>query len=113
MPNIGPPGQSISLPAGDGLLPPAAGAATDLGCLQLLLLAYELVSIRRIHRSTLWAAPLVFASVALAVPLGMTPAWHAFAAWLNQTIAPHLAGCVRFACPALPEKNPLYARKEC
>jgi hypothetical protein len=71
-------------------LPPAAGAATGLGCLLLLLLVYELLSIHRIHRSTLWAAPLVFASVALAVPLGMTPAWHAFAAWLNQTIAPHL-----------------------
>jgi hypothetical protein len=71
-------------------LPPAAGAATGLGCLLLLLLVYELVFIRRIHRSTLWAAPLVFAAVALAVPIGMTPVWHAFAAWLNQSIAPHL-----------------------
>jgi chromate transport protein ChrA len=71
-------------------LPPAAGAVTGLGFLLLILLAYELVSIRRIHRSTMWAAPLVFASVALAVPIGMTHAWHAFAAFLNQTIGPHL-----------------------
>jgi hypothetical protein len=31
----------------------------------------------------MWAAPLVFASVALAVPIGMTPAWHAFAGLLK------------------------------
>jgi hypothetical protein len=60
-------------------LPPAAGAVTGLGTLLLILLAYELISIRRIHRSTMWAAPLMFASVALAVPIGMTHAWHAFA----------------------------------
>jgi hypothetical protein len=71
-------------------LPPAAGAVTGLGILILILITYELVSIRRIHRSTMWAAPLIFASVALAVPIGMTPAWHAFAALLNRTIGPHL-----------------------
>jgi hypothetical protein len=71
-------------------LPPAAGAATGLGVLILILLIYELITIRRIHRSTMWAAPLVFASVALAVPIGMTPAWHAFAAFLNRTIGPHI-----------------------
>src|SRR5947209_869735 len=66
--------------------PPAAGAVTGLGILILILLIYELTTIRRIHRSTMWAAPLIFASVALAVPIGMTPAWHAFAALLNRTI---------------------------
>jgi len=40
----------------------------------------------RIHRSTMWAAPVVFATVALSVPIGMTPAWHAFAALLNRII---------------------------
>lgn len=59
-------------------LPPAAGAATGVGVLLVLLLAFELITLRRIHRSTMWAAPLVFASIALAVPIGMTPAWHAF-----------------------------------
>jgi hypothetical protein len=71
-------------------LPPAAGAATGLGILLLILIAYELISIRRIHRSTMWAAPLVFASVALAVPIGMTSAWQAFAALLNRTIGSYI-----------------------
>jgi hypothetical protein len=64
-------------------LPPAAGAATGVGVLLLVLMIYELFTIRRIHRSTMWAAPLVFASIAFAVPIGMTPAWHAFAALLH------------------------------
>jgi hypothetical protein len=64
-------------------LPPAAGAMTGDGILLLLLIIFELITIRRVHRSTMWAAPLVFASIALAVPIGMTSAWHAFAALLN------------------------------
>ena len=65
-------------------LPPAAGAVTGLGVLLLILIIYELVTLRRVHRSTMWAAPVVFLTVALAVPIGMTPAWHAFAALLNH-----------------------------
>ena len=64
-------------------LPAAAGAATGIGTLLLLLMIYELITIHRIHRSTMWAAPLVFVLIALAVPIGLTPAWHAFAALLN------------------------------
>lgn len=64
-------------------LPPAAGAVTGIGTLLLLLIAYELITIHRVHRSTMWAAPLMFASIALAVPIGMTSAWHAFAALLK------------------------------
>jgi hypothetical protein len=71
-------------------LPPAAGAVTGVGSLLLILLVYELISIRRIHRSTMWAAPLIFLSIALAVPIGMTPVWHAFAALLDRTFGPHL-----------------------
>jgi len=71
-------------------LPPAAGAVTGLGVLLLIFIVYELVSIHRIHASTMWAAPLVFASVALSVPIGMTPAWHAFAALLNRTIGSYI-----------------------
>jgi hypothetical protein len=71
-------------------LPPAAGATTGLGVLLLILVIYELVTIRRVHRSTMWAAPLVLASIALAVPIGMTPAWRALAALLNQTIGSHM-----------------------
>lgn len=65
-------------------VPPAAGPASGVGTVLLLIIVYELIFIRRIHRSTMWAAPLVFASVALAVPIGMTPAWRAFAAFLNH-----------------------------
>jgi hypothetical protein len=54
-----------------------------VGGLLLVLMIFELITIRRIHRSTMWAAPLAFASVALAVPIGMTSAWHAFAALLS------------------------------
>jgi hypothetical protein len=63
-------------------VPPAAGAMTGDGVILLILLAFELITIHRIHRSTMWAAPLVFASIALAVPIGMTHAWHTFASWL-------------------------------
>lgn len=71
-------------------LPPAAGAVTGISILLLLLVAFELFTIRRVHRSTMWAAPLTFAGVAFAVPIGMTPVWHAFAALLNRTIGPHV-----------------------
>ncbi len=70
--------------------PPAAGAVTGLGIMLLVLIVYELITIRRVHRSTMWAAPLIFASVALAVPIGMTPVWHAFADLLNRTFGSHM-----------------------
>jgi hypothetical protein len=71
-------------------LPPAAGAVTGLGILLLILAVYELITIRRIHRSTMWAAPVVFASVALSVPIGMTSAWHTFAELLNRFMGSHI-----------------------
>jgi hypothetical protein len=64
-------------------LPPAAGAVTGVGALIVLFLIFELGTIRRIHRSTMWAAPLVLATTAFAVPIGMTGAWHAFSALLK------------------------------
>ena len=41
-------------------LPRAAGPVTGVGLMLLILLIYEFATIRRIHRSTMWAAPLVF-----------------------------------------------------
>lgn len=70
-------------------IPVAAGAVTALGVLVLLVIGYDLIALHRVHRSTMWAAPLTFASGALAVPIGMTPAWRAFAAMLSR-IAPHI-----------------------
>jgi heme A synthase len=71
-------------------LPPAAGALTGLGILIVLLIIYDLVSLHRIHRSTMWAAPLTFVVNALAVPIGMTSVWHAFAAMVNRTLGSYL-----------------------
>jgi hypothetical protein len=70
--------------------PPAAGAVTGVGVLVLLVIGYDLISLHRLHRSTMWAAPLVFAVAALAVPIGMSPAWRGFAAFLTRTIVPHV-----------------------
>lgn len=67
-------------------LPPAAGAVTGLGVLILFVLAYDLISLHRIHRSTLWAAPITFAVGAFSVPIGMTAAWHSFAGFLARTL---------------------------
>lgn len=67
-------------------LPPAAGAVTGLGLLVVLLFAYDLATLRRVHRSTAWAAPLMFAVGAFSVPIGMTPAWHRFAAFLLHLV---------------------------
>jgi hypothetical protein len=71
-------------------LPPAAGAVTGLGVLLLMLCIYDLITIRRIHRSTMWAAPLALATVALSVPIGMTSAWHGFAAAIDRALGPYI-----------------------
>jgi hypothetical protein len=71
-------------------LSPAAGPVIGLAALILLLVGYDVLSLRRVHRSTLWAAPLVFAAGALAVPFGMTPAWHHFAEFVMRTAVPYV-----------------------
>jgi hypothetical protein len=71
-------------------LSPATGAVTGLAFLLLLVIVYDLISLHRIHRSTLWAAPITFAVGAFSVPIGMTATWHAFAAFLDRAIAPHI-----------------------
>ncbi|HEX4321711.1 MAG TPA: hypothetical protein VHZ52_12445 [Acidobacteriaceae bacterium] len=71
-------------------LPPAAGAVTGIGFLVLLLIAYDLISLHRLHRTTMWAGALVFLVAALSVPIGMTAPWHAFAGFLARNVANHL-----------------------
>lgn len=44
--------------------------------------AYELATRRRIHRVFLWGGLLILASFPLRRALGMSQAWHDFAAWL-------------------------------
>ena len=52
----------------------------------LLLIAYDLWSIRKVHRATIWATALVVVIGQLRVPIGQTQAWHHFATWM-QTLA--------------------------
>jgi hypothetical protein len=71
-------------------IPPAGGAVAGLGLILLLPVFYDLISLHRVHRSTLWGVPLTFIGGALAVPIGMTPAWHAFAGFLARNVASHI-----------------------
>jgi hypothetical protein len=68
-------------------LPPAAGAVVGLGILILLVVIYDFVSLHRLHRTTMWAAPITFAVGAFSVPIGMTPLWHGFAGFLLTHVA--------------------------
>lgn len=47
--------------------------------LLLLPVVYDLISLRRIHWATLFAAPFVWTLHFLEFPLGRTPTWHALA----------------------------------
>lgn len=49
--------------------------------LLVFLAAYDLWSMHRIHRATLWAGLFLIAVQQLRVPVGRTVAWHAFAEW--------------------------------
>jgi hypothetical protein len=69
---------------------PAAGPVIGLAALILALVAYDAITLRRVHRSTMWAAPLVFAAGAFAVPFGMTSAWHHFAELLARVAVPYV-----------------------
>jgi hypothetical protein len=69
---------------------PGTGAVAGLGLILLLPIAYDLISLHRIHRSTMWAAPLTFAVGAAAVPIGLTPFWHSFAGFLLRNVGPHI-----------------------
>jgi hypothetical protein len=54
--------------------------------LLLLLAAYDLWSTRKVHHATLWAGAFLIIVEQLALPIGKTAAWHAFATWV-QTVA--------------------------
>jgi hypothetical protein len=46
--------------------------------LLLTVAAYDLISLRRISRTTLWASALVVLSHVIRIPLGQSAAWHSF-----------------------------------
>jgi hypothetical protein len=49
-----------------------------------LLLAYDLYTIGKVHRVTIWASAFLIAVHRVRVPLGETAAWHAFATWAQN-----------------------------
>jgi hypothetical protein len=52
----------------------------------LLLVGYDLWSMRKVQRATIWAGAFVVVMEQIRVPLGNTAVWHTFATWA-QTLA--------------------------
>lgn len=52
----------------------------------LLLVAYDLWSLRKVHRATLWAGIFLIVVQQIRVPIAMTAPWHAFAAWAQSMV---------------------------
>lgn len=50
----------------------------------LLLVAYDLWSIHKVHRATLWAGGFLIFVQQIRIPIGQTAAWHAFARWAQS-----------------------------
>jgi hypothetical protein len=49
----------------------------------LLLVIYDLLAMRRVHRATVWAGVFLITSQQLALVFGRTSIWHAFAGWVQ------------------------------
>jgi hypothetical protein len=52
----------------------------------LLVVAYDLISLGRVLKTTIWASVFVMIVMVGAVPLGFTPAWHAFAHMMGSVL---------------------------
>jgi FtsH-binding integral membrane protein len=50
----------------------------------LILVAYDLWSMRKVHRATIWAIAFLVFVQQIRLPIGKTAAWHAFAAWVQS-----------------------------
>jgi len=50
----------------------------------LLLVLYDLWTLRRVHRVTVWASAFLILVQQVRVPLGRTSAWHVFATWAQS-----------------------------
>ena len=48
-----------------------------------MLVAYDLWSMRKVHRATIWATVFLIAVQWIRVPIGRTAAWHGFAGWVQ------------------------------
>jgi hypothetical protein len=52
----------------------------------LIVMAYDLISLRRLQKTTLWASALVIGVMLVRIPLGMSHAWHVFAWWMGGKV---------------------------
>jgi hypothetical protein len=52
----------------------------------LLVVAYDLLSLHRVLKTTIWASVATMVMAVGAVPLGFTPAWHAFARMMGSVL---------------------------
>lgn len=60
-----------------------AGLASDI--FLLMLVAYDLWSLRTIHRATRWGAGFLLFVQQVRYPISHTAAWHTFAGWVQAT----------------------------
>jgi hypothetical protein len=71
-------------------MPQSYGMQVLLAAVLLLPILYDLFSLHRVHRSSLWGAAVGLVLSVAAVPIGMTPPWQAFAGFLARHVAPHV-----------------------
>jgi hypothetical protein len=69
------------LPVVDSWGPPGFFGVTDL--FLLTIVAYDLVTLRGVHKATMWGGLFLIASQPARLVLGGSSAWLAFAAWLT------------------------------
>ena len=50
--------------------------------LVLLMVTYDLWSLHKLHKATLWGGLFLVIGGQLRVPIGMSSAWHSFASWI-------------------------------
>jgi hypothetical protein len=63
-------------------------AVIALGAMLLLVVAYDLISIHRVHPATMWAALLTLAVFWLTEPISQTGVWMGFVTFLARHVAP-------------------------
>lgn len=54
--------------------------------LVLLMVTYDLWSLHKLHKATLWGGLFLVVGGQLRVPIGMSGAWHSFASWVLAVV---------------------------
>ncbi len=49
----------------------------------VLVAIYDLISLKRVHKTTLWASALVMGVMLVRIPLAMTSPWQSFATMMG------------------------------